>query len=260
MTSKKTMLSWTGLGQLVVLGISIAASSSCVPRIVKPYSFISPYPASKVWAVVPLRNEAGTTLVDGTRLADHLVNQIQQINGISALPLNRVLRTMEANNIEQVNSIGEIITMINVLKVDGLIVGTVSAWDPYEPPKIGAAIQLYAGENPRHGSSFDSRVMTRAATSTDLPYGTTLYSQPVAQVSQYFDAANGTILSQLSQYAKGRTAIDNPAGWRRYLLDMDLYCEFVSHELIVGLLNEEYYRLTAQQQQLEENTDAEKEP
>ncbi len=248
MTSEKTMLSWTTFVQTTLVALLCISTLSCGPKIVTPDSFANPYPTRKVWAITPLLNETGTSLADGVRFADHLVNQFEQIEGITVLPLNRVLAAMSANGIENVTSIGETIMMINVLKVDGLIVGTLTNWDPYEPPKIGAKIQLFSREKSVDGSIIDSRLLTYAATG-DLPSGTSIYSKPVAQVSMYMDAASGDILTKIAEYAKGRIAIDSPGGWRRYLLSMDLYCEFVCHELAGKLLDEELSRLTGDQNQ-----------
>jgi hypothetical protein len=213
-------------------------------KIVAPAELRSPYPAEKLWAVAPIRNESGTSLIDSAALADSVTAQVQRIEGINIVPVNRVLEAMAAHDMPAINSVGDVLALIQTLEVDGLIVGTVSAWDPYDPPKIGMTIQLYSRRAPGGGAAVDSRSLTFAATDTRLP-GTTRFNQPVNQASGYFDGANGDVLLRVQEYATGRTPYESAAGWRRYLMNMDLYAEFVSHELTRQLMQREWQRLTA---------------
>jgi len=207
----------------------------------QPDTTASPYPSAKLWAVAPIRNESGTTLVDSLVVADKIAQQLQQVDGITVVPVNRVLQAMQSTELKQVNSVGDAMGLMQTLDVDGLIVGTVTAWDPYEPPKIGATVQLYSRRVP-DAQAVDTRALTYAATDRRLP-GLTEHSQPIAQASGYFDAANGAVLKNLRHYATGRTPPRSAAGWRSYLLSMDLYTEFVSHELTRQLLESERRRL-----------------
>jgi len=239
MTSKKAMFTLIAIA-LVMTGVGLGG---CQRRSFdQPHVYTSPYPAPKLWAVAPFRNESGTSLVDPARFADHVAQQVQQIDGISIVPVNRVIEAMDADDLTAITSREQAMKLLNTLKVDGLLVGTVTAWDPYEPPKIGAVMQLYARQLPGGGTTLDSRRLTMSTTDVALP-GMTVHSQPVATASGHFDAANGAVLKRLSAYAHGRAPDDSPAGWRRYLMNMDLYNEFVSHELMRRLFAAEWNRL-----------------
>jgi len=216
-------------------------------KIVAPAELRTPYPADKLWAVAPLRNESGTSLVDSAALADTLTAQMQRVDGINIVPVNRVLEAMAAEDIAAINGVSDVLTLMQTLDVDGMIVGTVSAWDPYDPPKVGMTIQLYSRRAPGSSASVDPRRMSYAATDVRLP-GETRFNQPVAQAAGYYDAANGEVLLRLREYATGRTPYQSASGWRRYLMNMDLYTEFVSHELTRQLMQSEWRRLTADAQ------------
>ncbi len=251
MTSEKAMLAGKRecLRQawIVMLAVVGAMSVGCGPKIEKPAVHISPYPGPKLWAVMPLRNESGTSIVDGVRFAEKLAQQLQQVDRMQVVPVNRVIEAANATEIGPIDAPAEALSLMQALDVDGLIVGSISAWDPYEPPKIGATIQLYSRRNPGGSNSVDTRRLTYAATERDLP-GTTRFDQPVATAAGYFDAANGDVLDDLTGYARGRSGFESPAGWRAYLLNMDLYSEFVSHELTGRLFEAEWQRLTAGRQ------------
>ena len=151
MTSKKVMLSiearWLWRGVVCLLLVT-AGGCGLPPRpLDQPRQFPSPYPAIKTWAVAPFRNETGTTQADGTAMADKLTQQLQQVQGIRVLPVNRVLEAMAATDITAIDSTAKVHRLMETLGVDGLLVGTLSAWDPYDPPKIALTTQLYSREH-----------------------------------------------------------------------------------------------------------------
>lgn len=248
MTSEQVKLTAARISRLVVpivlLAVASGTLSGCGPKkYAQPNELSSPYPDRKLWAVAPFRNESGTTVVDTTVMADKLNQQLSQVRGITLVPVNRVIEAMGALGLKRIESTHDAMELMHVLDTDGLIVGTVSAWDPYEPMKIGATVSLYS--RAAHGSSsqVDPRKLRRASTPDGLP-GLVVYRQPIAEAGGFYDAANGKVLANLQKYAMGRAPHDSPAGWRRYLLNMDLYAEFVSHELTRGLFYEEWDRMT----------------
>lgn len=246
MTSEKVYLSRTLCVAAVVMA-ALVSLVGCSKRIERPTTLTSPYPGPKVWAVAPFRNESGTSLVDSAAMADRLSQQVQQVEGITVLPVNRVFAAMASMKLREVDTVADAMGLMQTLGADGLIVGTVTAWDPYEPPKIGAQVQLYARRSVYRGAGIDSRSLTYASTDKLQP-GTVRYDQPVATAGGYFDAAHGDVMYRLVAFAKGRTPDDSPSGNRRYLLNMDLYSEFVSHELTRRLFSAEWQRLTAGRQ------------
>lgn len=251
MTSEQAMLSGIrALGRILAPAMAtvvLLAAGGCdlIPKrkeAARPETLASPYPAPKLWAVAPFRNESGTTLVDGPALADRLTHQLEDVRGVRTLPVNRVIAAMETEGLSEITSQDQALALAEKIGADGLIVGTVTAWDPYEPPKIGAAIQLYSRSIGPGSASLDPQRVSRATTSDQLP-GAILPPQPVAQAGGVFDAANGNVRHDLRRYAHGRAPADSPAGWRRYLLSTDLYSEFVSHQLVRQLLGAERQRL-----------------
>lgn len=245
MTRDRTMLSRrAGLTAVLALS-SMFGSCALGPEIEQPRMFASPYPAPKVWAVAPFANDSGTTIVDGARFADHLARHLQQTKGIDVVPVNRVIETMTALDIGTVTSAQEAKRLIRALDVDGLVVGTITAWNPYIPPKIGAIVQLYARQR-RKGVSrtyVDPRRLSSAPTLRS-PARRVERIRLVSHVDHYFDASNGRTLRLLRAYAHGRVPPGSPSGYRRYLLSMERYSDFVSFELMRRLFKAEWRRLS----------------
>jgi len=251
MTSKKAMLSRHPGVEPVwgLIALLVATLAACEMPLVEPEANPSPYHERRVWAVVPFEDEAGAAqAVNGSAFADRIARHLRNVEGLDALPTTRVIAAMQSLGLRGITSVHEAEQLIRLLKVDGLLVGSISAWDSYQPPKLGASVRLYArvesakNANGRAPAGLDYRKLMRAATAHQVP-GESHQPQFLAQVSGHWDGADGAVLNRLKAYANGRTPPDSPAGWRRYLLSMDLYSEFVAHDLVRRLFALEWDRI-----------------
>lgn len=240
MTSKQVMLT---LAAMLLIG------SGCqLPIKGRTDRLDSPYSDRQVWAVVPLRNESGSLQADGVIMADHLTRQLENVQGVDALPVNRVLAAMEAQKMPAVTSVAEALQLMRTLGVDGLVVGTITAYDPYDPPKLGITVELYVEPATQPtGEIIDVRRISRAATdelSLPEPSGQQKAQQPVNVVSGFFDASDPNVRANLEAYGKKRGPVeDDRIGWHRYRISMDLYMEFVGFTVSEQLMQAESLRL-----------------
>lgn len=212
--------------------------------LVLPAQLGAPYERTQLWAVAPFVNESGVSIVNGERIADLFAEQAEQVHGVSAVPVNRVLVAMRRLELRAVNTHADAATLMNALGVDGLIVGTVTAYDPYTPPKLGVAIQLYRRERPPTPMQFDLYRLQRARTEL-VPPDASGPMGPVNQVSGVFDGANHQTLLWLDQYSAGRTEPRSAYGKRVYLVSMELYTQFVAFRMMHDLLQKEWTRTYA---------------
>src|ERR1043165_2905718 len=90
----------------------------------------------------PFINESGVSIVKTDHIADLFTEQTEEVEGIATVPVNRVLAAMRRLEMRTVPPPADANSLMNLLGVDGLIVGTISTYDPYPPPKLGAAVQL----------------------------------------------------------------------------------------------------------------------
>lgn len=241
MTSVKVMLT-AMVAAGCLWGLAGLAGCDLVRRDKVP-PLVSPYAETQTWAVAPLRNESGSRQVDPLRVADHLTQQLETAERLQIVPVNRVLAAMESLEMEAVASPAQAAELRRTLAVDALLVGTVTAYSPYDPPKLGLALELYTGTaipRPR----IEIRDLTRAPTDRTAQPGPVDPEQPVSVVSGYYDAAHPNVRRQLQAYGAQR----GPEGtsdqhWRRYRINMDLYTEFVSYVVSGELLDAEHQRL-----------------
>lgn len=237
---------------LAIMSAALAAGGCAGgDRLTAPRTLTSPYRAIEgdlLWAVAPLRNESATSLVDPLMVSDAMVNRIQEVKGISALAMNRTLGAMRAIGLEQVDSPQAARRLAEALGADAIVVGTITAWDPYEPPEIGVTVTLYAVSDRMHAPSQRTQVDPRAmqaAASDDGLESTEMTSMdgPVAARGEHFDGANHEVQMLVRTYAEGRHESRSALGWRRYLASMPLFTEFACYTLVDRLLDVERIRL-----------------
>ncbi len=205
----------------------------------------SPYGERRVWAIAPLRNESGSRQADGVVMADHLARQLENAGNLDVLPVNRTLAAMQAAGLGHIASPEDAAQIRGLLNADAILVGTITAYDPYDPPKLGLAVELYAdASRSKHDPPLDVRELSRAptgdATLANQPRSATAASSVVSAV---FDAADPHVRERLQRYANRRGPVSEPESWRRYRVSMDLYSEFVSYVVSWRLLREESQRI-----------------
>jgi hypothetical protein len=193
-----------------------------------------------VWAIAPAINLSGQPQVDPLLQSDLLYQQLQEVNNITVIPVDRVIQVYAALRIEKVQSEDQAAVVCEQLGCDALLIPTVTTFDPYDPPKMGAAIQLLARPGSSHAPNVDAHELTRLATPLETQ---ALPPRPnFIQVVGMYDAANGTVHEAVLTYAKGRNDPVGPLGAKEYFVNMDRFSGFVYHALILDLLHESAVR------------------
>ncbi len=246
MTSAQPMPPKTGGRSLAAMSwatlVCGLALFGCSARLKPPTELTAPYPQPRLWAVVPFANESGVSIVDPYFTADLFTQQLQQVQGIDTVPVNRVIVAMRQLDMPEATTPADIRRLADALGVNGVIIGTVTAYDPYPPLTLGAAIQLFEMPTHNRSSGFDPQELTRSPRGTASP-GDLGSAGPVAQAAGVFDATNHQTLSWLKKYAAGRSEPHGAYGQDIYLVSMELYTQFVSYRLIHDLLVFEQARL-----------------
>lgn len=216
-----------------------------------PQQLMSPYastPAEPVWAVVPLRNESGTTAVDPLAVSDTLVATITQARGLRALPLNRTLDAMASLEMAHPETPADLDRLARAVGADGVVVGSITAYDPYEPV-MGVALGLYArpGALRRPGPAdieIDPRNLRDEPTEYDY-FGTQSLEGrgPASSVMLVLDGRDHDVQMRVRRYAEGRQEGVSSLGWRRYVRSMPAFERFVTFEAVGLLLQREWVRL-----------------
>jgi hypothetical protein len=228
----------TGLCSLVFL-CALAGCSHPAPYGIE-HQLSLPGKRTQVWGVAPAVNLSGMREVDPLLQSDLLFQQLQEVHGLTVVPVNRVVEVYASLKIEQVQSPEQAKLVCDLLGCDALIVPTVTAYDPYDPPKFGGALQMFrrSGQFARM-PNVDPRELARAAAPGPADSLAPATEAGFTQAVGMFDATNGSVRDALFGYARGRHDPVGPMGSREYLQSMDRYVGFAYHTLVEDLLRAE---------------------
>ena len=250
MTTVQTMLGTcrAGFAPVAALLFFVCLAGGCAAdkdARTPPQVLVAPYDSSQgeaLWAVVPLANESGVSFANSDLVGDSLAIKINEARGVACLPLNRTIAAMRARGLTAVRSPADARMLANAMGVDALVIGSITSYDPYNPPKLGLALALFAREN-RPSDGVDPMKLQMAYTDQDPKVQTQFLDRPLATLSETWDGSNHEVQLAMQRYASGRHEPASALGWRGMLASMDLYVEFAANEAVSRLLEQERLRL-----------------
>jgi hypothetical protein len=137
--------------RLAVLAAAIccAAGPGCAllpDKIVEP-QFHNPLPQIHRVAVLPFFNQSAEPTVNGEAVAIAYYNELQQIPGFEVMPVG-VAKQMLAASIQATGQEpvmgSDFQRLARQMNVDAVIVGSITEYSPYYPPRMGLAVNWYA--------------------------------------------------------------------------------------------------------------------
>lgn len=130
---------------LVVAAIALLSSTGChvFPQLGYEPMYHNPFPQLSKVAVAPFFNLSTEPSVDGRQFAECYGNELQAIPGYEVVPVGVVERAMDAHNID-ITSPEQARVLAQKLGVDAIVIGAVTEFTPYYPPRCGLQIEWYA--------------------------------------------------------------------------------------------------------------------
>jgi hypothetical protein len=230
-----------------IVGAAFIGLSGCdtPERKLQPSApLVAPYAATLV--VAPFGNDSGVVIRPDQQasVSDKLVVALNGVDGWQAVPLNRTLEAMRQVGLAEIRTLDEARSILRLVGGDGIVVGTITEWNPYEPPRFGANILLVADEAEVQ-AAFESRRLTgrtgAVASNPEAPVRT------LTDVVAVYDATNHTVRGQVREYAKSNDDVtdgfDPPE--RYYLMVFDHWLDFAASELVSTLVDRERARVTS---------------
>jgi hypothetical protein len=131
--------------RLVLLAAAALAASGCsaIPdRRVEP-RYHNPFPQLHRVAVLPFYNQSAEPTVDGDAVAIAYYNELQDIPGFEVMPVGVARQLLLASGIEPRTG-ADFQRLARAMGVDAVLVGSVTEYSPYYPPRMGLAVDWYA--------------------------------------------------------------------------------------------------------------------
>jgi hypothetical protein len=121
-------------------------------RIVEP-QFHNPFPQIYRVAVLPFFNQSAEPTVDGEAVAIAYYNELQTIPGFEVVPVGVAKQMLAASIIasgHEPRGGGDFQRLARQMGVDAVLVGSITEYAPYYPPRIGLAVDWYAANPSFH--------------------------------------------------------------------------------------------------------------
>ena len=228
------------------------------------FTLQTPYPEVRTFAIAPAINLSGSRDFDPLVVSDTLFAEMQQVEGLNVLPLNKTLIVMQKIGIHSLENAHDVQVLAEAMGADGVVVPAVTAYDPYNPPTVGMVLQLYTPrphevvpaakvETPKASRANSGGPTTVSNIAVDLaveaappapPKPFEADRQPASQVSAVFNASNQTVLKELQVFSEGRTQYDSALQDKKFLVESDAYMRFVAHAMVRRLMDVERTRLS----------------
>ncbi|HQY88646.1 MAG TPA: hypothetical protein PK402_08305 [Tepidisphaeraceae bacterium] len=235
----KKLVAMLFTGVILTSAISTTGCSLFAPKDHTPTRELTQYAPEngpRVVAVAPAINISGERGVDALIQADLVFQQIGQVEGWTAVPVNRVAEVYAGLGIRQVQNEADANLVCDKLGVDALIVPTITLYNPYDPPKLGASLALFVRNSyGPNKTELNVHQLSREATGSveSLPR-----NADFIQAAGVFDASVGSVQSAIGRYASGRIDSQGPLQEREITLSMSQYSGFVWHELLGEVLDQ----------------------
>lgn len=105
----------------------------------------NPIPGLSTVAVAPFMNLSQEPAVDGRRFAMAYYTELQKTPGFQVIPVGVVEQVMTDYQLE-LNNPDDVVELARILEVDAVVVGAVTDYDAYYPPRLGLQVSWYSPE------------------------------------------------------------------------------------------------------------------
>jgi len=127
---------------LLCLGL-LLSGCSLLPEIAHQPTMHNPFPQLSKVAIAPFFNLSSEPTVDGRRFALAYFNELQLVPGFEVVPVGVVERAMEDHQIALTGP-EDARRLAQLLQVDALVIGAVTDYSPYYPPRCTLQVEWYA--------------------------------------------------------------------------------------------------------------------
>jgi hypothetical protein len=232
---------------LIILALTVLAGGCSWNKAdrVKSNRLYSPYGREMTVAVVPVMNYSGNGAIDPLKVTDILYSELQQVEGFAVIPVNRLLAQMSQADLQVIETPEQALKLASQVGADMIVVAAITEYDPYYPPVVGLAVQLYAIPEctSLQASKIDPVAMARSASPLKIRVDIDPKYWPRNQVQRIYNARENLIAEKVKRFAECRGSGNSPYGWEVYLRSQEYYLRFVSYQAIAELLDREVERI-----------------
>ena len=129
--------------------VGLAGCSLVLPEISHRPVIRNPFPQLSKIAVAPFFNQSDESTLDGRDFAMAYFTELQATPGFEVIPLGVVEEAIIANQVN-LSGAGEARRLAQILGVDAVVVGAITDYSPYYPPRCGLHVEWYTANPGYH--------------------------------------------------------------------------------------------------------------
>ena len=123
--------------------LTLLSGCSLIPDITHQPVVHNPFPQLTTIAIAPFFNLSTEPSVDGRQFALAYFNELQLVPGFEVLPVGVVEKTIENYKLSM-SSADDARKLAQILGADAVVVGAVTDFSPFYPPRCGLQVEWYA--------------------------------------------------------------------------------------------------------------------
>jgi hypothetical protein len=128
---------------IIVAVVILVAGCGLLPDVTHQPQLHNPFPQLSKVAVAPFINLSTDPTVDGRQFGLDYFAELQAIPGFEVVPIGVVETAMRENHLT-ISSPADCRRLAQLLGVDALVVGAITDFDPYYPPRCAMQVEWYS--------------------------------------------------------------------------------------------------------------------
>ncbi len=127
----------------LLLTMLLTGGCQFLPEIAHQPHVFNPFPQLSRVAVVPFFNMTDEPTLDGERVAWAYFTELQSVPGFEVVPVATVQEVIRRHGL-QLAGVEEVRQLAQLLEVDAVVVGAITDYTPYYPPRLGLQVRWYS--------------------------------------------------------------------------------------------------------------------
>jgi len=132
------MLRW-----FTLIGCLLASGCAMLPEVVHQPTLHNPYPQISKVAVASFFNLSSEPTLDGRKVAEAYSAELSEVPGYIVIPVSRVDTEIRAHGF-QLDKDEDATRLAQILEVDAVVVGVVTEYTPYYPPRMTLKVAWFS--------------------------------------------------------------------------------------------------------------------
>lgn len=127
----------------ILIAVLLSSGCSLLPEVAHQPTLHNPFPQLSKVAVAPFFNMSEEPTLDGRQVAIGYFNELQLVPGFEVVPVGVVEQAMKRTN-NQLTGPEDARRLAETLGVDAVVIGAVTDYSPYYPPRCALKVEWYA--------------------------------------------------------------------------------------------------------------------